>query len=99
LLHPARWFESVLSLKLNGQKKNGISCQPVEKMQPDEKMAFLSRMFRLSKTWPDRFPKESPFFFSPHTAGQQRVKRHLPHNPNLKASDLHNADLGRQTSY
>jgi hypothetical protein len=68
LLHPARWFESVesvLSLKLNGQKKNGISCQPVEKMQPDEKMAFLSRMFRLSKTWPDRFPKESPFFFQP----------------------------------
>jgi hypothetical protein len=74
LLHPARWFESVesvLSLKLNGQKKNGISCQPVEKMQPDEKMAFLSRMFRLSKTWPDRFPKESPFFFSPHTLGNR----------------------------
>jgi hypothetical protein len=56
---------------LNGQKKNGISCQPVEKMQPDEKMAFLSRMFRLSKTWPDRFPKESPFFFSPHTLGNR----------------------------
>jgi hypothetical protein len=62
----------------------------------------MTDVSRSQKTLPDRFPKESSFFFSPNTGWQQRVKSHtwnLPHNPKLKASDLHNADLGRQTSY